>query len=283
MGKNKKNRCTKCGSKTPPFTIFADIASGKSQSLCINCISSLGIDQQNNLKELDKQIEQAEAALAEMEKIAQELGDIEMDVPKELSAFMITPIQAYKMAQMGLANLKTQRLKLITRGENIAHLQYEQERLVQEENYEAAAIIHKKIKKLQGEKDTKKKSAKKKSTSKKSPSKRRLPYTGENCPNCEVQLCNPLTPLAFGELDLGEYEKFCFGCLNKHLPDSVQTIEQCDSIIAILEQYISFTSLLSGLLGLEGRRKEKGAAVTEVIDAPKQLLVALKKRKQLLT
>ncbi|HFA50836.1 MAG TPA: hypothetical protein ENJ95_17650 [Bacteroidetes bacterium] len=244
MRKSKLTRCGKCGGKSKPFTMFANASTGETYALCINCMSSGAANRIDDLAEIDELIERQEKMIEELEPMVKESED--MELPPALEAFAFTPFKSYKMAQMTLAALKSRRLELLSKGENEERLQYELDKKIEEEKYEDAGDIQKRLDKLKAA--PKKKRAAKKNKIKIAPAN--LFVSDEEadgrCPRCQQRFPKP--PGLFHKFDIGDCHEMCLPCCVHEIPKHVKTVKMADEMIAEMENFADMMDKMA-LLG----------------------------------
>ena len=137
-------RCTVCGSSRGPFTGYVNTDTGKKDRVCSDCTASEMVASANSLEELDRVIAENEDIVDQLEKIIKLMGSKK---PRGVLGF--TPLSALKAAQRSLADLKSKRFGLLHQKETVEQLRYEHNRCVQEENYEEADLVLKRLKILE--------------------------------------------------------------------------------------------------------------------------------------
>jgi len=285
MRKTKSTRCGKCGSNNPPFTLFVNATTAESYALCINCKGNQVSDSIDNLAEIDAQIAEHEELLKEMEIIVQEAGD--MELPPELEAYAFTPLKTFKMIQLTLASLKTKRVELLSSGANEHRLQYELDKKIEDEKYEEAGTIQKKLNDLKTNPKKKKKLVKDK-VQKRAVNLFVSEEAAEGrCIRCKDRFPKP--PSLFIDFDIGNCQEMCLPCCAIEVPKKVHSVEVVDQMLAEMHRFSKMMNGMSlmGRLMTEGPEKldydkEKAALENTIHPESKLIIDRLEIRKDFL-
>lgn len=93
-----------------------------------------------SLEELDKEINEYEAILNQLESIIKAYP-IPIEVPDELANFAFTPMSTYKHVQRVLAEKRSRRMELIMQEDSKTRLEYELKIALEKEDYKKARSI----------------------------------------------------------------------------------------------------------------------------------------------
>jgi hypothetical protein len=99
---------------------------------------------QPTLAELDASIAEYEAVALKAESFIKDFPEMP-DLPPALAQIAFTPMSHYKALQAVLAELKSQRMEVLTNMESQSRLQYELKKSLAAEDYKQSALIRDKI------------------------------------------------------------------------------------------------------------------------------------------
>jgi len=147
QGPDYGKRCTSCGRDDLNLNILVNAELGETQYLCAVCISkNQNKAHERKLVDIEKEITETEKMIANMEEI---ISTVEMpSMPKELERFAVTPLSLYKSFQAILANLKSERMEILSGMDTIEKLNVLLERAIENEDFEQSAILRDKLSNL---------------------------------------------------------------------------------------------------------------------------------------
>ncbi len=147
QGSDYGKHCTSCGRDDLNLNIVVHADLGETQYLCAVCISK----NQNKAKvrklvDIENEITKTEKLIADVEGI---ISIVELpSMPEEIERYAVTPLSLYKSLQAVLANLKSERMVVLSSMETVEKLNAQLERAVKNEDFEQSAILRDKLRKL---------------------------------------------------------------------------------------------------------------------------------------
>ena len=135
-------KCTFCGKDNQPVSIFHNQDTGKSDKICASCMAVMESQQVKDLEEADRMLEEYQELSKSLESLIQKSPQID---GAESIPGAFTPLSMFKGIQTAIAELKSRRMELLTKEDGAFRLRYELKRAIEEEDYEKAEEIRKKL------------------------------------------------------------------------------------------------------------------------------------------
>ena len=154
--KNKVDRsggCNSCGRKDLPVTTVIRGDTGDIRYLCSVCMmhSEEATPKDSRLSEIEANIEKYERMANDMEEM---IKTVEIpEVPEALSNFAWTPLSLYKSLQAIIAELKSEKVNILSKMELESRIRRELKDALAREDYKKSAELRDKIKQLRKEGD----------------------------------------------------------------------------------------------------------------------------------
>lgn len=146
-----KNQCSVCGRTDLPLTFTIEAMTMDMRRICSVCMHNNGPSGEEeievSLEELDEDIAKYEE-MAKMYEDAIKKSPESYDLPEDIEPYLITPMSAYKGIQAIIADLRSQRMKALTKMDSEVRLNYELEKALAAEDYALSAEIRDKLSKI---------------------------------------------------------------------------------------------------------------------------------------
>jgi hypothetical protein len=262
MSKHTPIRCSECGGTSGPFTTYVNAATAETHFVCNRCSAEGSAADITDLAELDERLSETEENLLKMEPMLKK-ADEKNDLPEGLALFAQTPMTLYKSMQMYVAALKTRRIEILSSTRSSEKIQYELDKMLSEENYEAASLLKKELDQVQV--NPSKKKPKKEEKSKVLFQK--TDETAGKCINCKTN--HPKAPGLFHNLDFPNLHDMCVSCIAQKIPSIVRTVKTADYMIEQMKRFSKFSDGLSSLGLLMQMRSDPDADFEAFKNAPK--------------
>ena len=137
-------KCSICNKEAELIVPYINAETNETQNICMNCMSKHSIKQTKSVEEIDKIIKEHEKLISDLEELIKKMPK-KMEIPKGLEAYAFTPRKLYSSLQKTLAELKIQRLEKLTEAGSKVTLEYELKIAIENEEYEKASKIKKKL------------------------------------------------------------------------------------------------------------------------------------------
>ncbi len=142
--------CTSCGRNDLNLNIIVNASLGKAEYLCAVCLSkNHNKSQIRKIEEIDRDIEKTEKMVTDMEEI---ISAYDMpSVPEGLEKFAMTPLSLYKSFQSILANLKFERMEILSNMETEEKLNIQLKHAIENQDFEKATTFRDQLNKLKNQ------------------------------------------------------------------------------------------------------------------------------------
>ena len=263
MSKTKSTRCGECGGTVGPFTTYFNASTAETHYVCNRCSAEGSASEITDLAEIDQHIAEIESNLLKMEPMLKQSTRQDDDLPEALRQFVQTPMSVYKSMQDYLAALKTRRVELVRTTRNPEKLKYELDKLLSEENYEAAALLKKEL-------DTLLTQPPKKSDLKEKKSQVLFQNTDATVGKCIACKTNyPKPPGLFHDFEDPKVHEMCLSCIGIQMISLVRSVKSADYMIDEMERFAKMSDAMATLGKMVQMDEEERDKFQSIEDLPK--------------
>ncbi len=137
-------KCSKCGKESSGLMPFVNMDSGESELVCDYCMAVMYSDC-DDLDELDQQIVEYQDIYKKIEHISKTVKIDDSELDPESAVFAYTPQRGLHSCQLMITELMKTREKLLKDMPESKRLKYELKQAVNDQNFERAESIKKKL------------------------------------------------------------------------------------------------------------------------------------------